>query len=105
MQGDALVAMAVFIAGAMIGATAVVGVCGVLLARRLAMGGLWVVALVFVSIALFGAIALLWLAPGWADALAALGALCAVPRLGMIAVIRLIAQRRLHGGILWGRWE
>jgi hypothetical protein len=85
----ALVAAAVFIAGALIGATAVVGVCGVLLARRLAMGGLWVVALLFVSIALLGAIAVPWLVPGWADALAALCALCAALPLWLV---------------VWSRW-
>jgi hypothetical protein len=61
----------------------------VLLARRLAMGGLWVVALVFVSSALLGALALPWLAPGWADALAALGAPCAAIPLWLV---------------VWSRW-
>jgi hypothetical protein len=63
------------IAGALIGATAVVGGYGVLLARRLSMGGLWLVALLFLFVALFGAVAIPWVAPGWAVAVAGLGAL------------------------------
>jgi hypothetical protein len=84
-----VVAVAVFIAGAAIGAAAVVGVYGLLLARRISMAGLWVVALWFVIIALLGAVALPWLVPGWADALAALGALCAALPLWLV---------------MWSRW-
>jgi hypothetical protein len=71
----AMIAIAMLIAGALIGATAVVGGYGVLLARRLSMGGLWLVALLFLFVALFGAVAIPWVAPGWAVAVAGLGAL------------------------------
>lgn len=75
MDDSTILAVAMFIAGAIIGATAVVGCYGVRLARRLAMSGLWVVAAVFLLTALLGAIALPWLAPGWAVAVAGVGAL------------------------------
>jgi hypothetical protein len=70
-----LVAIAMLFAGAIIGATAVVGAYGALLARRLSMGELRLVALLFLLVAALGAIALPWVAPGWAVAMAGLGAL------------------------------
>jgi hypothetical protein len=83
-EDSTLVAVAMFSAGALIGASAVVGVYGVLLARRSSMAGLQVIAIWFVISALFGAIALPWLAPGWAVAVAALGALCAALPVALI---------------------
>jgi hypothetical protein len=80
----ATIAIALLIAGALIGATAVIGGYGVLLARRLSMGGLWVVAVWFLMIALFGAIALPWLAPGWAVAFAGVGALSTALPMGLV---------------------
>ena len=71
----AMIAIAMLIAGALIGTTAVVGGYGVLLARRMSMAGSWVVALLFLLVAAFGAVALPWVAPGWAVGVAGLGAL------------------------------
>jgi hypothetical protein len=39
------------------------------------MTGLWMIALLFLLVAAFGAVALPWVAPGWAVAVAGLGAL------------------------------
>jgi hypothetical protein len=74
-EDTALIAIAMLIAGALIGTMAVVGGYGVLLARRLSMGGLWVIALLFLLVAAFGSVALPWVAPGWAVAVAGLSAL------------------------------
>jgi hypothetical protein len=69
-----MIAVAMFFAGALIGTTAVVGCYGARLARHWSMVGLWVVAALFLLTALFGAIALPWVAPGWGVAVAGLGA-------------------------------
>jgi hypothetical protein len=73
-EGDAILAVAAFMTGVIIGATGVVGAAGVLLARRASLRGLTMLASWFLAVALMGACALPWIAPGWAVAIAGAGA-------------------------------
>ena len=95
-EDSALIAIAMFIAGALIGTTAVVGYHGARLARHLSMNssmfGLWVVAALFLLTALFGVIALPWVAPGWAVAVAGLGALASALPLWLVLRSRWLVE-------------
>lgn len=91
-EDSAMIAVAMVIAGAIIGTTAVVGCYGILLARRMSMAGLWVVALLFIVVALCGSVALPWVAPGWAVGLAGVGALASAIPLWLVLRSRWLVE-------------